>query len=81
MTGRELRRAIRRRERRNRENGGRRDPIAREGGIGCTASPSFTASETFDVGIDTSSPVANDYFDQAPFAFNGELLRLHFAHL
>jgi arylsulfatase len=41
----------------------------------------FTASETFDVGMDTSSPVANDYFDRPPFAFEGTLKRLHFANL
>ncbi|MGD8896483.1 MAG: arylsulfatase [Acidobacteriota bacterium] len=41
----------------------------------------FTASETFDVGMDSSSPVANDYFDKAPFAFEGTLKRLHFANL
>ena len=41
----------------------------------------FTASETFDVGMDTSSPVANDYFDKAPFEFEGTLNRLHFAYL
>jgi arylsulfatase len=41
----------------------------------------FTASETFDVGMDTSSPVANDYFDKAPFRFEGTLKRLHFKYL
>jgi len=41
----------------------------------------FTASETFDVGMDTSSPVADAYFDHAPFAFEGTLKRLHFANL
>jgi arylsulfatase len=41
----------------------------------------FTASETFDVGMDTSSPVANDYLDRAPFAFEGTLKRLHFKYL
>jgi len=40
----------------------------------------FTASETFDVGMDTSSPVADAYFDRAPFAFNGTLRRLHFEY-
>ena len=40
----------------------------------------FTASETFDVGMDTNSPVADDYFDRAPFAFNGTLRRLHFEY-
>jgi len=46
-----------------------------------TVPASFTASETFDVGLDTSSPVANDYFDQAPFRFNGRLEGLHFKNL
>jgi len=41
----------------------------------------FTASETFDVGMDTSSPVADDYFDRAPFRFGGTLIRLHFENL
>jgi len=41
----------------------------------------FTASETFDVGMDTSSPVADDYFDQAPFVFEGTLKKLHFTNL
>jgi arylsulfatase len=41
----------------------------------------FTASETFDVGMDTLSPVADDYFDKAPFAFEGELKQLYFKNL
>jgi len=41
----------------------------------------FTASETFDVGMDLCSPVANDYFDQGPFKFEGSLKKLHFEYL
>ena len=41
----------------------------------------FKASETFDVGMDTASPVANDYFDKAPFKFEGTLKKLHFKYL
>jgi hypothetical protein len=41
----------------------------------------FTASETFDVEMDTCSPVADDYFDKAPFEFSGTLKRLHFRNL
>ncbi|KPK15836.1 MAG: arylsulfatase [Myxococcales bacterium SG8_38] len=41
----------------------------------------FTASETFDVGTDTNSPVADDYFDKGPFEFNGQLKRLYFKNL
>jgi arylsulfatase len=33
----------------------------------------FTASESFDVGCDLGSPVARQYFDRAPFAFNGRI--------
>jgi len=46
-----------------------------------TVPGNFTASETFDVGTDTGSPVANDYFEKAPFTFEGELKRLHFTNL
>ncbi|MCG6938662.1 MAG: arylsulfatase, partial [Gammaproteobacteria bacterium] len=41
----------------------------------------FTASEGFDVGMDTLSPVADAYFDKAPFKFEGTLKRLHFKNL
>jgi len=51
------------------------------GTIRRTIPGTFTASETFDVGMDTSSPVADDYFDRAPFPFTGELKRLHFENL
>ena len=43
-----------------------------------TVPAGFTASETFDVGMDTNSPVADDYFDKAPFKFEGNLKRLYF---
>jgi hypothetical protein len=35
-----------------------------------------TASETFDVGKDLGSPVALDYYDRAPFAFNGSIEKI-----
>ncbi|WP_130931559.1 arylsulfatase [Pseudomonas sp. Sample_24] len=41
----------------------------------------FTASETFDVAQDLGSPVALDYFDRAPFAFNGKVDDVHVAYL
>ncbi len=37
----------------------------------------FTASETFDVGMDLGSPVALDYYKHVPFKFNGEIDRIH----
>jgi len=45
-----------------------------------TIPAAFTASEGFDVGMDTNSPVADAYFDRAPFAFTGKLRRLHFEY-
>ena len=54
---------------------------AASGTVERTVPLTFTASETFDVGRDTSSPVAEDYFDKAPFAFEGTLNRLHFKNL
>jgi arylsulfatase len=38
-----------------------------------TVPAAFTASETFDVGIDLGSPVSLDYFDRRPFAFTGKI--------
>ena len=38
-----------------------------------TVAGAFSASETLDVGMDLGSPVSLDYFDRAPFAFNGKI--------
>ena len=54
---------------------------AAQGKVQRTVPAVFTASETFDVGMDTSSPVANDYFDKAPFKFEGTLKKLYFKNL
>jgi arylsulfatase len=40
-----------------------------------------TASETFDVGADLGSPVALDYLDRAPFAFNGKINKIHIGYI
>lgn len=53
----------------------------KEATIDRTIPGTFTASETFDVGMDTASPVADAYFDMAPFPFNGDLKRLRFTNL
>jgi len=54
---------------------------ATTGTVRRTVPGTFTASETFDVGTDTGSPVADAYFEKAPFTFEGELKRLHFTNL
>jgi len=38
-----------------------------------TVPGAFSASETFDVGVDLGSPVSIDYFDRAPFSFDGKI--------
>ena len=38
-----------------------------------TVPAAFTASETFDVGVDLGSPVSLDYFDRSPFPFSGKI--------
>ncbi|MEJ8827431.1 arylsulfatase [Variovorax humicola] len=38
-----------------------------------TVPAAFSASETFDVGIDLGSPVSLDYFDRRPFGFDGRI--------
>ena len=54
---------------------------AAAGTVQRTVPLTFTAPETVDVGMDTNSPVADDYFEKAPFAFEGKLQRLHFKNL
>ncbi len=38
-----------------------------------TVSGAFSASETFDVGVDLGSTVSLDYFDRRPFRFDGKI--------
>jgi arylsulfatase len=38
-----------------------------------TVPAAFTATETFDVGVDLGSTVSLGYFEQRPFAFNGTI--------
>ncbi len=41
-----------------------------------TVPAAFTASETLDVGVDLGSPVSLDYFDRAPFKFDGKIQKV-----
>jgi arylsulfatase len=52
-----------------------------EGRIGRTVPGTFTASETFDVGIDLGSPVSLDYHERAPFKFDGTIEKVHIRYL
>jgi arylsulfatase len=44
-----------------------------------TVAGAFSASETFDVGVDLGSPVSLAYFDRRPFAFDGKIARIEVA--
>jgi arylsulfatase A-like enzyme len=41
--------------------------------VGRTVPAAFSASETFDVGVDLGSSVSVDYFDRRPFRFDGQI--------
>ncbi len=43
------------------------------GTVNRTVPAAFTASESFDVGIDLGSPVSPAYFDRRPFKFDGSI--------
>ena len=45
-----------------------------QGQVPAAMSLHFTSNATFDIGTDLDSPVSLDYFDQAPFAFNGIIM-------
>ena len=37
----------------------------------------FTANDCLDIGTDLGSPVSPDYFENAPFKFNGKIEKVH----
>lgn len=41
----------------------------------------FSASETFDIGMDLGSPVSLDYFDRAPFKFTGKINSINIKYI
>ena len=47
--------------------------VVGQGQVPAAMSLHFTSNATFDIGTDLDSPVSLDYFDQAPFAFNGTI--------
>jgi arylsulfatase len=41
-----------------------------------TVPAAFTASESFDVGVDLGSPVSRDYFERRPYPFEGKITKV-----
>jgi arylsulfatase len=40
----------------------------------------FTANDCFDIGVCLGSPVSDDYYDKAPFRFDGQIDRVYVAY-
>ena len=47
--------------------------VVAKGQVPVSAPLIFTANDCLDIGTDLGSPVSLDYFDKAPFAFNGRI--------
>ena len=50
-------------------NGG----VVATGQVPISAAIAFTANDCLDIGIALGSPVSLDYYDKAPFKFNGKI--------
>jgi arylsulfatase len=55
--------------------------VVGQGTVPAAMSLHFTSNATFDIGIDLDSPVALDYYDRAPFPFNGAIGKTTIAYL
>ena len=51
--------------------------VVAEGTVPITTPIAFTANECLDFGIALGSPVSLDYYDKAPFKFNGTIERAY----
>ncbi len=55
--------------------------VVGQGKVPAAMSLHFTSNATFDIGIDLDSPVSLDYYDKAPFAFNGTIGKTKISYL
>ncbi len=51
--------------------------VVAEGTVPISAPLLFTANDCLDIGTDLGSPVSLDYYDKAPFKFNGTIEKVH----
>jgi arylsulfatase len=54
--------------------------VAAKGTVPVSAPLLFTANDCLDIGTCLGSPVSLDYYDKAPFPFNGTIERVHVAY-
>jgi arylsulfatase len=55
--------------------------VVAEGTVPISAPLLFTANDCLDIGIALGSPVSLDYFEKAPFKFNGKIDQVHVQYL
>lgn len=56
------------------------DDVYAQGQVPVSAPLLFTANDCLDIGTCLGSPVSLDYYDKAPFQFNGTIHRMHVAY-
>ena len=56
------------------------EEVVAEGRVPISAPLLFTANDCLDIGTCLGSPVSLDYYDKAPFPFNGEIQRVTVAY-
>lgn len=55
--------------------------VVGKGTVPAAMSLHFTSNATFDIGTDLDSPVSLDYYDKAPFPYNGTIGKTTIAYL
>jgi hypothetical protein len=55
--------------------------VVAEGEVPISAPLLFTANDCLDIGMLLGSPVSLDYYDKAPFKFNGVIEKVHVKYL
>ncbi|MFZ0605390.1 MAG: arylsulfatase, partial [Roseiarcus sp.] len=55
--------------------------LVAEGEVPISAPLLFTANDCLDIGMALGSPVSLDYYDKAPFKFNGKIEQVHVKYL
>ena len=55
--------------------------VVAEGNVPVSAPLAFTANDCLDIGIALGSPVSSDYYEKAPFKFNGTIEKVQVKYL
>ena len=55
--------------------------VVAKGQVPISAPLLFTANDCLDIGTDLGSPVSLDYYDKAPFKFNGKIQQVHIKYI